>query len=190
MPNFFTRQTNNTLQPKNINSTLKQHISQTPLTDILKQHANDQYLVIAYLHNEIRLGRYQQGTLTFADNRNLDENHLIELRAFNNTQEIYIRKINNKYLVRNITDGTGEPIETVDTTSNIFGKRVPDTNTPQGYTRLKEDGRKITITIPTTQQADNYALTTRSYITYDSDTGQAGFAYYRYVNITADRGEA
>lgn len=48
---------------------------------------------------------------------------------------------------------------------------------------VKEQGRKIRIVLPCAQKADKYAVTTRSYVTFDKDTGLSGYGFYRWVEI-------
>ena len=39
------------------------------------------------------------------------------------------------------------------------------------------------MSVPVDEKASHYAVKTRSYITYDNDTNQAGFGYYRFLDI-------
>lgn len=183
--NFFAQRP--ILQSHNITTAIQETIHHGTLDDILKETAQGQYKTAVFLVNEARFGRYDANGFTFADDSQLDEKYLLELRLFNETEEIYIRQINGKYLVRKITDNTdsGTPTEAIDTESNLFGTADTNTALPNGYTCLAEQGRKIKMTIPTDTRSDHYALKTRSYIAYDRQTGQASIAYYRFVDITA-----
>ena len=39
------------------------------------------------------------------------------------------------------------------------------------------------LVLPVAEQADEYKLLTRSYVQFDEKTGQAGYAYYRWLDI-------
>ena len=48
---------------------------------------------------------------------------------------------------------------------------------------MKKPLRQIKMTVPYSGDYKYYELVLRSYIDYNKETGQAGYAYYRYVNI-------
>lgn len=183
--NFFAQRP--ILQSHNITTAVQETIHHGKLDDILKETAQGQYKTAVFLVNKACFGRYDANGFTFADGSQFDEKYLVELRLFNDAEEIYIRKTNGKYLVRKISDNTdsGTLTEVIDTESNLFGTADTNADLPNGYTCLAEQGRKIKMTIPTDTQSDHYALKTRSYIDYDRQTGQASLAYYRFVDITA-----
>lgn len=187
--NFFNKK--NVLESHNVHTTMKEYTKGSSLLDILGEEAGDNFIVIAFLVNEVRLGRYEGGAFSFHDDFTIDERFIVEVRLFNKNQEIYARKIGNKYYVRVLTDGKdGDLVEVVDTKSNLFGDRDENADLPKGYARVIEDGRKIKMIVPVDELGKHYALMTRSYISFDSETGQAGFGYSRYLGIClADRGE-
>ena len=131
---------------------------------------------------------YEQYAVIF-DGTDIDMDDLLELRIFNNDAEHHIKRKGLAFDVQVITDGAegGEVIEYVDSKSNIFGDCIEVAN---GYAKLWEEGRKIAMSVPVDEKASHYAVKTRSYITYDNDTNQAGFGYYRFLDIVkAERGE-
>ena len=147
------------------------------------------YKAVAYFYNTVRFGRVSGGKLTFADGTGFDMDDLLELRIFNQDAEHHIKRNGLAFDAETITDGAlgGEVIEYVDSQSNIFGDCLGVDN---GYAKLWEEGRKILLTVPVDEKASHYAVKTRSYITYDKDTSQAGFGYYRFLDIVkAGRGE-
>lgn len=186
--NFFNKK--NVLETHSVHTTIKEFSREDSLMDILSQETRDDYTAIIFLVNEIRIGRFEVGTFTFQDDFTIDERFIVEVRLFNENQEIYARKIGNKYYVRVLTDGKdGDLVEVVDTKSNLFGDRDTNADLPEGYVRLIEDGRKIKMIVPVNELGKHYALRTRSYISFDGETGQAGFGYSRYLGIClADRG--
>lgn len=74
-------------------------------------------------------------------------------------------------------------MQVIDDASILFGERINDSKIKDGFAHLVESGRKISLIIPTNEQAKTYALVTRSYIDFDEKTGQAGIGYYRYLDI-------
>lgn len=153
------------------------------LVQALALAADKEFKIIAYLYNEVKLGYFKDNKILFADAGELDEKYFLQARLFNKNEEIWIQKAEDTFAVRQITDGVAGALCTVvDSSSEIFGKAVDDI-AAAGFVHLVEPGRKISIVIPAEKGAVRYELTTRSYITYDDCTGQAGFGYYRWVDI-------
>lgn len=160
----------------------------TDIDEFLKQ-LKGSFKVAAFCENEVKLGRFTDGSFCFADDAGLELEFLQELRLFNNEQELLFKRSGLGFKLRNIEDNKGDVnIQCVDTKSNFFGDRV-EHNYDKGFAKLWEEGRKISIVVPVDVDAEHYALKTRSYITYDEQTGQAGFGYYRYMDIVrSERG--
>lgn len=141
--------------------------------------------VIAHCMNELKFGTYNGGKFIFADESALDEKYLLQLRIFNANQELLLQRDGGVFQARYITDTPDDSgsQEYVDSSSPLFGDRDTAAKLPQGFVRLLESGRKIFMVIPADKMAKNYLLTTRSYITYDEKTGQAGYGFWRFVGI-------
>ena len=115
------------------------------------------------------------------------------MRLFNQNEEILIKQDNddidnNTYIARIIKDSKEKKeqkqlVQVIDDASILFGERINDSKIKDGFAHLVESGRKISLIIPTNEQAKAYALVTRSYIDFDEKTGQAGIGYYRYLDI-------
>lgn len=200
---------NNTLKDGKIKS-VKQVAKSIDL-DSYVAGIDGEYKAVAYFYNTVKFGRVSDGKLTFADSTEIDMDDLLELRIFNNDAEHHIKLNGLDFDVQVITDESinynasdadeqvaadvsqddecieDDVIEYVDSQSNIFGDCLEVTD---GYAKLWEEGRKIALTVPVDEKSLHYALKTRSYITYDKDTNQAGFGYYRFLDIVkAERGE-
>lgn len=160
------------------------HLQTHDLNEVLPTNTA-KYTVVAHNLNEIKFGYYANKQFTFADNSELNTKYLLNLRLFNANEEILIQKISTNYQVRIIkdqqTDDSQNYSEAVDNTSRFFGSS--DQKIDNHFVHISEPGRKMEFTLPSDQKAKYYDLTTRSYITYDKQTGQAGYAYYRYVSI-------
>lgn len=186
MANFFESQS--VLTSQKTTSAVKTVQGVEPVSYIAALQG--EYKVIAYFYNEVKFGRVAAGELTFADGKPLAAEYLLELRIFAPAAEYLIKRGENGFEAREIVDGAadGQEIEYVDSVSNIFGD-VKQQNQHQGYAALWEEGRKIKLEVPVDTKAEHYALKTRSYITYDKDTMQAGFGYYRFLDVVpAERG--
>ena len=120
------------------------------------------------------------------------EQDIEEIRVFNEAQEICVQRRGNGFWVRSITDypnkNDGEDVASVDSSSRLFGS-VVNTDQEKRFAELYEPGRKIRLLIPVedAEKGDTYMIKTRSYITKDNATGQAGYGYYRYVAIQKER---
>lgn len=151
--------------------------------DILtRECCAEKFKLVALSVNKAVFGIYRLGEIVFPLGAP-EEQYLLELRAFNENKEVYLRKQGDKYLVRTIVDGSGEDIDVVDAVSNLFGERIEASELAEGFVKLVEEGRKINVVIPAEVLANHYALKTRSYIECDEETGQAGYGYFRYVDI-------
>lgn len=154
------------------------------LQEIVADYASDAtYTVIVHAVNTLAVGRYQ-GDWMFARPVELVDAYIRQVRLFNENKEILITRKKTGYYVRCIDDTEGKTIQAVDVAAPLLGNRV-EADVPQGFVRLFEPGRKIERIIPVESVVRNYRLRTRSYITYDEDTGQAGYGYSRYVAIEA-----
>lgn len=143
--------------------------------------------VTAHCMNELKFGYYTGGKFVFADASALDVKYLLQLRIFNADQELLLQRDSDIFQARYITDTPDDSgsQEYVDSGSPLFGGRDTAAKLPQGFVRLVESGRKISMIIPAEKTAKNYLLITRSYITYDAKTGQAGYGFWRFVAIEA-----
>lgn len=156
---------------------------QVKLAEALTFLQGNEYKVVAHFVNCVRFGYYNEGKFTFADGEELAERYLVQLRIFNAEEEVYLQKQGAGYYLQYINDELGqEAVPTVDSVSQFFGHRVAG-ELPQSFAELWEAGRKIKIVLPAAKQADEYNLLTRSYVQFDEQTGQAGYAYYRWLDI-------
>lgn len=164
------------------------------IREFLSQNAKNSYKVFLRAFNEIKFGYYNlenSGEFSFPYGEEFEEKYILELRLFNENEEILLQKNDDmsSYKARIIIDDVDKDVKdiqkiiTVDDASTLFGKRTIDNRINGDFVKLKESGRKISLTIPSEHRAEYYALITRSYITFDEKTGQAGISYYRYLDI-------
>lgn len=172
--------------------TVKTEGTVSSLEEALKKAAGKNFKAAVYLVHEFRFGYWRGDHFEFADGKNFDEKYLLEMRLFNDTEEIYLQKKGCLLLVRTTEDAAADNggcrIKTVDSTSRMFGRKCA-ASLPENFVKLYESGRKISIVIPAEEQAEKYNLTTRSYVVYDKTTGQAGYGWYRWVSLQPAAGK-
>ena len=141
--------------------------------------------VVVWQVHGITWGRWQNGSLKPAGDAAKKCSLWLELRVFNEEEELHLKKSGDMWLGRWRKDGAGEATEYVDSISRFWGERVEAADAPEGYMKLEDAARKLKQILPQAEEhAKYYGLVTRSYIGYEA-TGQAGYADYRYVRIAA-----
>ena len=135
--------------------------------------------VILWQIDRIRCGTWQDGAFHFADGTGFDAAYLVELRVFDETQELHLRREEAQLCGRFRMDGAGAPTEYVDTASRFWGERTD----AGAWMTLCDRSRKIEIILPALPKASKYVgLVTRSYIGIH-ETGQAGYVDHRFYSI-------
>ena len=141
--------------------------------------------VVVWQVHGITWGRWQNGSLKLAGDAAKKCSWWLELRVFNEEEELHLKKSGDLWLGRWRKDGAGEATEYVDSISRFWGEMVEAADLPEGYMKLEDAARKLKQILPQAEEhAKYYGLVTRSYIGYEA-TGQAGYADYRYVRIAA-----
>ena len=139
--------------------------------------------VVVWQVHGITWGRWQNGSLKLAGDAAKKCSLWLELRVFNEEEELHLKKSGDLWLWRK--DGVGEATEYVDSISRFWGEMVEAADLPEGYMKLEDAARKLKQILPQAEErAKYYGLVTRSYLGYEA-TGQAGYADYRYVRIAA-----
>lgn len=132
-------------------------------------------------------GKVSDNTIICSDGTFFEESKIFEIRIFDKTKELYMKRSRNGELVGRLRiDGEQTQSEAAATTtyadiSNIlYGSVV--TNEAGEHGTLKED-RGIEVTIPGKFPANKrVALTIRNYIDYN-DIGMAGYVDARFVEL-------
>ena len=141
--------------------------------------------VVVWQVHGITWGRWQNGSLKLAGDAAKKCSLWLELRVFNEEEELHLKKSGDLWLGRWRKDGAGGATEYVDSISRFWGEMVEAADLPEGYMKLEDAARKLKQILPQAEErAKYYGLVTRSYIGYEA-TGQAGYADYRYVRIAA-----
>ena len=159
--------------------------NETALYEKLETLGMKEANVVVWQVHGITWGRWQNGSLKLAGDAAKKCSLWLELRVFNEEEELHLKKSGDLWLGRWRKDGAGEATEYVDSISRFWGERVEAADAPEGYMKLEDAARKLKQILPQAEEhAKYYGLVTRSYIGYEA-TGQAGYADYRYVRIAA-----
>lgn len=158
--------------------------TQKSLVQLAGAYMKHDGLVIVWQYHRVIWGRWTQGRLTFSDGTDLDEGLILEVRLFNDAEELHLRRTGSAYTGRYICDGEGTSGDFVDTSARIWGELQSFVD---GYAVLKDTKRFITLAIPADEQAKYYVLATRNYITIH-ENGQAGYGDYRFLAVAPWKG--
>lgn len=148
---------------------------------LLKIYLHHESMLIFWQMHRILWGRWLNGVLTLPEGMTLHPEYTLELRAFNEEEELHLVKESDIFKGRYVTDEDGEPIEYVDTMARLWGHKTARSN---GFVTLQDEERKLTMIVPAKESADYYGLVTRNYIGY-SENGQAGYEEERFVKVTS-----
>lgn len=160
--------------------------SEAALCEKLEELGMKEADVVVWQVQGIAWGRWQGGSLKLAGDAAKQCSLWLELRVFNEEEELHLKKSGDLWIGRWRRDGAGEATEYVDSISRFWGERAEAAvDAPEGYMKLEDAARKLKQILPQVEErAKYYGLVTRSYIGYEA-TGQAGYADYRYVRIAA-----
>lgn len=159
------------------------------LKDYLGKQGVASATVVLWTVNEIVWGTWQEGIFLMVNEENFDFDKILELRIFNEKEELHLWKAKKRLVGRFLRDAGNEPSEYVDAISRFWGEHVHAENA----WKLEDIPRKLEMHLPKQDaEANYYGLVTRNYVECNKVTHQAGYADYRFVAIApADvKGEA
>lgn len=158
--------------------------SAAALIEELQKHRLAQGLAVVWQMQNVCWGRWEDGRLSFPDGNEASPDYWQELRVFNSDAELHLLRRGGELIGRFRSD-TGEmPIEYVDAMSLLWGERDKEQKAPEGYVRLIDQSRDISMTVPYEGPlATGYGLVTRNYVEAAPETKQAGYVDYRFVRI-------
>ncbi len=153
---------------------------------VLKEHMTADALVVIWQTHRIVWGRWQGGTLTLAPHEETTPEYWQEIRAFNATEELRLRRDGDLFSGRyrkDEQDGSKEgPTAYIDSFSRFWGKKEGDAE--NAYVTLIDHQRKLRLTIPVDDEGARwYGLETRNYVGSDEKTGLSGYIDYRFLGI-------
>lgn len=143
---------------------------------------NFRAVFVAWQFQNIFWGKYEDGELSAR--AEIIPDYWLECRIFNETEELHLKRIENKFVGRYITENTGEENFYVDSFSRFWGENSNSENSADGYIKLLDRQRKLYMEIPCAENNSKwYGLLTRNYISSDECTGLSGYSDYRFVAI-------
>jgi CRISPR-associated protein (TIGR03984 family) len=155
------------------------------LVTLLGQHMKHDASIVCWQVHRIIWGRWNDGQIELSDGSKLDSQYVVELRVFNQLEELYLRRKGDILTGHYISDEGGtKAIDCVDSISPLWGKNLAKT-VEHGYVRLEDRERQLSLCVPCEKRAEYYGLVTRSYIGRHGITGQSGYVGYRFVAISA-----
>ena len=150
----------------------------------IKQFFTDATIVIWRMHR-VEWGTITSGRITLKDNNPLDSDTILETRIFSEMAELRLVRSGNEFVGRYIVDKGMKAAKYIDSMARLWGEKV---SREGEYVLLKDAKRKMTLCVPSEEEAEFYGLVTRNYIGYAEQNGQAGYVDYRYVRITSAEG--
>lgn len=140
-------------------------------------------LVVLWQINAISWGKWEGGQLHFPETVPQD-GLLLEVRVFNENEELHLLKQGGGFEGRYRKDGEGEEAEYIDSASRFWGRKTETQECAEGYMKLVDGDRKLQMLLPAIEaEAEYYALETRSYVGINEQTAQAGYVDYRFKAI-------
>ncbi len=141
---------------------------------------------VAYLDNEVLVGRFNGNTFDFYRKKTIDPKYLQKLRVFNENQELLLWRSSEALKGRLRTDTEGGDVYVADAEQAIFGTRAKPLD---GYTLIRED-RGTALALPFSEliklnegtKENRVFLKTRNYIGYN-EAYQATYVDCRFVGF-------
>lgn len=157
--------------------------SMADLQNKLQELGIQEGLMILWQVNSINWGTWKDGQFHY-DGPAPKDSLVLELRVFNEQEELHLLKKGGSFEGRYRKDGEGKEAEYIDSASKFWGKKAERQDTAKGFVCLIDKDRKLRMSIPAiTADAETYALETRSYVEINKQTAQAGYADYRFKAI-------
>lgn len=155
-------------------------ISLIDVENIVRQYfKNLRAVFVAWQIQNIMWGKYNNGEfITLSD---ITPQFWLECRIFNETEELHLKRIENKLHGRYITEKQGTGNFYSDSFSRFWGE---NSGAVDGFIKLLDKQRKLFMEIPCDKiNAKWYGLLTRNYISSEEKTGLSGYTDYRFVAI-------
>lgn len=164
------------------------------LTHVIAKTMTSAATIAAWQTDRMIFGEWTGEKMKFVGNGKnggFNEKRIIEIRVFNENEELHLTCADDKLKGRYVKDGEGEATSYVDTVSPLWGKSMGDAD---GVIHLRDNERHIAMDIPNTSNLSSetsmaahagirYGLMTRSYVSEVGEMGQVGYADMRFVKV-------
>ena len=153
--------------------------SREALLEELQGHAPGN--VVIWMMQGIVWGTWDGAALSFVDDTEVLADYWLEIRVFNENEELHLHRCGSQLTGRWLKDEGAEASEYVDAIARLWGSREE----ADGKLQLADHPRKLRLDLPVQDDmtATYYGLVTRNYIGTSPVTHQAGYRDYRFVRI-------
>lgn len=146
---------------------------------VQEKFKNSDAIFVAWQIQNIIWGKYDDSK--FSTRAEVTPQFWLECRIFNETEELHLKRIENKFVGRYIAETVGDENFYADSFSRFWGE---NSGADDGYIKLLDRQRKLYMEIPCEKNFSKwYGLLTRNYIFNDEKTGISGYSDYRFVAI-------
>lgn len=154
-------------------------ISLNGVEKLLQKFKNQRANFVAWQIQNIIWGKYD-GEKLFSS-AEITPQFWLECRIFNEIEELHLKRVENKFVGRYISEIDGEKNFYADSFSRFWGE---NSGAADGFIKLLDKQRKLYMEIPCAEKNSQwYGLLTRNYISSDEKTGLSGYSDYRFVAI-------
>ena len=156
----------------------------------LKKYMHNKGSIVIWTYAEITWGIWNgEEICTSGDCVNFKD--ILELRAFNEQEELHLVREDNVLEGRYVEDGIGSNTYYVDSFARLFGERDMQADIPQGFVRLSDPKRKLEMDVVCDEDlvgVQYLGLETRNYVGADEKTGLSGYVDYRFIAVRPAQG--
>ncbi|WP_353684544.1 CRISPR-associated protein Csx19 [Thermodesulfovibrio sp. 3907-1M] len=140
---------------------------------------------VAYLTNEVLIGKFINGEFEFYQNKKINPDYLIKLRIFNLRQELLVWQTEEGLKGRLRIDEEGEETHVVDARQVLWGTDKEDYG--NGWTRIFEE-RGTQLILPFSKftvdnKKNRLFIRTRNYVHFNSETHLATYNDCRFIEF-------
>ena len=157
---------------------------------LLKQYIHNNSSIVIWTFAKIIWGMWN-GEKVCTSGSSVKFEDILELRAFNEQEELHLIREDDILEGRYVEDGTGSNTYYVDSFARLWGVRDMQADIPEGFVRLSDHERKLQMDVvcdEDMQGVQYLGLETRNYIGTDEKTGLSGYTDYRYVAVRPAQG--
>lgn len=165
-----------------VSDTATCEISLEALGGLIKEKfTSSRAIFVAWQLQNIFWGTYEDEKFSAHADVKINPAYWLECRIFNETEELHLKRLENKFIGRYVTESKGTGNFYADSFSRFWGE---NSGAADGYVTLLDRQRKLYMEIPCENNSAHwYGLLTRNYISGDEKTGLSGYSDYRCVAI-------
>ncbi len=157
------------------------------LMNLIRELLHGEANIVVWQMQSIVWGKWKDNQIIWTDDEKIFEKGWIEIRIFNENEEVHLYKDGNGLKGRYRSDTGENDCEYVDSFARFWGSNEDSAGKcKEGFVCLEDKARKLKLEIPVTEAGEKwYGLLTRNYVEYNSINGQAGYTDFRFVAIAS-----